>query len=146
MVMRRSLALLLALTLAACGSAGTAGPSATPPPSPTASPAPSPVTSAKGAITLKTPRLNETVSSPITISGDASVFEATLQWRITDTAGRVILEGIVTASQGAPGRGDFSKSTTFSVSGPTPAFVEVYSRSAKDGNIDELVRIPVLLR
>jgi hypothetical protein len=28
----------------------------------------------------------------------------------------------------------------------TAAFVEVYSRSPKDGNIDELVHVPVTLR
>jgi ABC-type glycerol-3-phosphate transport system substrate-binding protein len=125
--MKRLAALALATLLAGCGQAGTAGPSAAPAtvtatptasPSPTPSPSPSPVRSATGAITLRAPLANATVSSPVTISGDASVFEAALQWRITDTSGRVIVGGNTTASQGAPGRGDYT----------------------------ELVRIPVTLR
>jgi len=104
------------------------------------------VVSAKGAITLKTPTVNATLTSPVIITGDASVFEAALQWRISDTGGRVIAEGITTASLGAPGRGTYSVSVPYTVSTPTLAFVEVYSRSPKDGNIDELVRIPVTLR
>jgi hypothetical protein len=146
----RSLALLFALLLAACGSAGTAGLSATLDPSPAHTAAPtvaaSPVTSAKGAITLNLPPANATVTSPLGLMGTASVFEAALQWKITDTAGQVIAEGIATASLGAPGRGDFSVTVPYTVPREMLAFVEVYSRSAKDGNIDELVRIPVTLR
>src|ERR1700716_3716658 len=139
--MRRSLALSLTVVLAACGGAGTASPSATA--SPTPSPVPSSVTSAKGAITLKSPLTNATLTSPVTITGDASVFEANVQWRISDTSGRVLAEGFTTASLGAPGRGDFSVTATYTVPRATIAFVEVYSRSPKDGNIDEIVRIPV---
>ncbi|HEY8807545.1 MAG TPA: Gmad2 immunoglobulin-like domain-containing protein [Candidatus Limnocylindria bacterium] len=138
--MTRVAAVLLVALIVSCGSTGTAGPS------PTASPIPSPVISAKGAITLKTPTVNATVSSPVTISGDASVFEAALAWRITDTGGRVIAEGFTTASLGAPGRGTYSISATYTVPAQTLAFIEVFSRSAKDGSIDEIVRIPVMLR
>ena len=119
---------------------------ATPTPSASANPKPSSVVSAKGAITLASPTVNAKLQSPVIISGDASVFEATLQWRITDTGGRVIADGITTASQGAPGRGTFSVTVPYSVTTETVAFVEVYSRSPKDGNIDEIVRVPVTLR
>jgi hypothetical protein len=144
--MRRSLALLLAVSVVACGGAGTAAASPSPTASPTATPVPSPVTSSKGAITLKSPLTNATLTSPVTISGDASVFEANVQWRISDTSGRVLAEGFTTASLGAPGRGDFSVTATYTVARQTIAFVEVFSRSPKDGNIDEIVRIPVTLR
>lgn len=113
----------------------------------TSSPRASPVVSAKGFITLTSPTVNATLRSPVIITGDASVFEAALQWRITDTGGRVIAEGNTTASQGAPGRGTFSVTVPYSLrSDVVVAFVEVYSRSPKDGNIDELVRVPVTLR
>ena len=150
---------LLALFAASCGSSQSAAgpgtlPTASAPPSasatasatPSAAPSPTAVTSAKGAITLKAPTVNAKLTSPVTISGDASVFEAALQWRITDTAGRVLASGITTASLGAPGRGDYSVTATYTVPTETLAFIEVYSRSAKDGNIDEIVRIPVTLR
>lgn len=163
--MGRFAALLLSIIVAAaCGGPGAGLPSATslvaqvtptPSPSPTASPSPTPspspspsaLSSAKGAITLKTPAANARLTSPFIVSGDASVFEAALQWRLTDTAGRVIASGSTTASLGAPGRGTYS--VTVSYFGPgadTIAFVEVFSRSPKDGEIDEIVRVPVTLR
>jgi hypothetical protein len=148
-VTRFSLLFLGCLLLVSCGQAGTPGPvaaSPTPTAPPSASPSPSIVVSARGAITLKTPAVNALLSSPVTISGDASVFEANVQWRITDTGGRVLADGFTTASQGAPGRGDFSVTATYTVARETVAFIEVYSRSPKDGNIDEIVRIPVTLR
>ena len=146
------LAVGLAVALASCVSASTRVeipiPTASPTASPTSSPTakPSPVVSAKGFITLSSPTVNAKLQSPVIITGDASVFEAALQWRITDTGGRVIAEGITTASQGAPGRGTYTVSVPYTVTTETVAFVEVYSRSPKDGNIDELVRVPVTLR
>ncbi|MDP9321049.1 MAG: Gmad2 immunoglobulin-like domain-containing protein [Chloroflexota bacterium] len=132
--------------IASCGSAGTPGQAPTPLATACCPPTPSPVVSAKGAISLTTPTAYASLTSPVTISGDASVFEAALAWRITDTAGRVIVEGNTTASLGAPGRGTYSVSATYTVATRTVAFIEVFSRSAKDGNIDEIVRISVTLR
>ena len=147
----RRLVPLLVIAIAACQTITTPptptdspGPS-TPKPS-LATPLPSPVTSAKGAITLITPLTNQTLTSPVTISGEASVFEGNVQWRISDRSGRVLAEGFTTASLGAPGRGTFSVSATYTVTTETIAFVEVFSRSPKDGSVDELVRIPVTLR
>ena len=148
--MTRLPALVLALFLVSCGTVGTPVPLVTASPastaSPTPAPSPSPVVSAKGLITLKSPTVNAKLTSPVTITGDASVFEAALAWRITDTGGRVLAEGFTTASLGAPGRGTYSITATYTVTLETVAFIEVFSRSAKDGNIDEIVRIPVTLR
>ncbi len=142
-------AVALAVALAACVSASTRveipvtpAPTASPTPSPKASP----IVSAKGFITVSSPTTNAKLQSPVIISGDASVFEAALQWRITDQGGRVIAEGLTTASQGAPGRGTYTVSVPYTVTTETVAFVEVFSRSPKDGNIDDLVRMPVTLR
>ncbi len=146
-------ALALTVVLASCANSSSAadqvtGAPATSTPTVTATPTtkPSPVVSAKGFITLTSPTVNAKLQSPVIITGDASVFEAALQWRITDTGGRVIAEGIMTASQGAPGRGTYTVSVPYTVTAETIAFVEVYSRSPKDGNIDDLVRVPVTLR
>ena len=149
--MRHAALLLSVLFVAACGG-GTSGPS----PSPsrasatvsTVTPGPSPtsLSSAKGFITVRQPLANARVSSPVTISGDASVFEAALQWRITDSAGRVLAQGIATASAGAPGRGTFSVTATFTPPiVDTIGIVEVFDRSPRDGSIDEIVRVPVVV-
>jgi hypothetical protein len=86
------------------------------------------------------------VRNPLTISGDASVFEANLEWQVTDTAGRVLAKGFTTATVGAPGRGTFTITATYA--DPTSdeiGFVEVYTRSPRDGQIDEIVRVPLIL-
>ena len=134
----------LALVLVACDPAPVA---VTPSASPSPSVKPTAIVSRKRFITLSSQTVNAKLQSPVIITGDASVFEAALQWRITDTGGRVIAEGIATASQGAPGRGTYTVTVPYTLrTEEIVAFVEVYSRSPKDGNIDDLVRVPVTLR
>ena len=118
----------------------------TPSPTPTPTPVPTPLLSARGGILVKEPLANTKVRSPLTISGEASVFEAALIWQVTDTAGRVLASGFVTASAGAPAKGTFSITATFQ-DPPSDiiGFAEVFTRSPKDGEIDEIVRVPLIL-
>lgn len=149
---RRSL-VVLAMLAASCGggAAGTPpGPSATvratASASPTSVPSATVLTSAKGFITVRAPLSGTRVTSPLTISGDASVFEANLQWRVVDGGGHVFAEGIATASAGAPATGTFGVSATFAPPmADTTGAIEVYSRSPKDGQIDDIVRVPVII-
>lgn len=152
--MRNAALLLSVLFVAACGggvSGASPSPSrasATASASSTVTPGPSPtaLSSAKGFITVRQPLANARVGSPVTISGDASVFEAALQWRITDSAGRVLAQGNTTASAGAPARGTFSVTATFTPPlVDTIGIVEVFDRSPRDGSIDEIVRVPVVV-
>lgn len=115
---------------------------ASPTPSPT--PRPSPLVSAKGAITVKEPASGEQVTSPLVISGEASVFEANLRYRILTAGGKVLAEGTTTATVGAPQKGTFKVEVPFEV--PyygEGGFVEVFERSPKDGTISDIVRVPV---
>jgi len=121
-------------------------PSASPLPTPTPTPVPTPLVSSRGSIVVKQPLANSRVHSPLTIAGDASVFEANLSWQVTDTAGRVLAKGFTTASAGAPERGTFSVVATYAdPSSEAIAFAEVYTVSPRDGNIDEIVRVPIVL-
>lgn len=149
-------ALLAGVLLAACGSLGVASPTprtsgssgtpATATASPTVSPVPTVLSSAKGGITVSRPQPNARVTPPVTIAGDASVFEATLQWRITDSGGRVLAQGNTTASAGAPARGTYTITASFTPpAADTIAIVEVFAVSVKDGTIDEIVRVPVVV-
>jgi immunoglobulin-like protein involved in spore germination len=124
----------------------TPSPTSTASPTPTPTPAPTPLISARGLIVVREPLANARVKSPLTISGDASVFEANLIWQVTDTAGRVLAGGITTASAGAPARGTFTITATYT-DPPSDAigFAEVFTRSPRDGNIDEIVRVPIIL-
>jgi hypothetical protein len=121
-------------------------PSPTPSPTPTPSPSPTPLLSARGGILVKEPLANTRVRSPLTISGDASVFEAALIWQVTDTAGRVLASGFTTATAGAPAKGTFSVTATYAEpASDIIGFAEVYTRSPKDGTIDEIVRVPLVI-
>jgi hypothetical protein len=124
----------------------TASQSPTPSPTPTPTPVPTPLLSARGGILVKEPLANTKVRSPLTISGEASVFEAALVWQVTDTAGRVLASGFTTATLGAPAKGTFSITATYQ-DPPSDiiGFAEVYTRSPKDGEIDEIVRVPLIL-
>ena len=126
----------------------TASPTGSPTSSPTPTPSPSPTAliSSKGGIVVRQPLANSRVRSPLVISGDASVFEAALIWQITDTAGRVLVGGITTATAGAPQRGTFQITATYT-DPPSDiiGFAEVFTRSPRDGNIDEIVRVPLVL-
>jgi hypothetical protein len=118
----------------------------TPSPTPTPTPVPTPLLSARGGILVKEPLANTKVRSPLTISGEATVFEAALVWQVTDTAGRVLAGGITTASAGAPQKGTFSIIASYTdPPSDVIGFAEVFTRSPRDGTIDEIVRVPIIL-
>ena len=118
----------------------------TPSPTPTPTPVPTPLLSARGGILVKEPLANTKVRSPLTISGEASVFEAALIWQVTDTAGRVLASGFTTATAGAPAKGTFSVTATYAdPQADAIGFAEVFTRSPRDGTIDEIVRVPLIL-
>ena len=69
---------------------------------------------------------------PVVASGTASVFEATVPWRLT-RSGAAVATGFSTASIGAPGRGTWTADL-----GPLPAGTytfTAYERSAEDGSV-----------
>jgi Immunoglobulin-like domain of bacterial spore germination/Sporulation and spore germination len=81
---------------------------------------------------ILTPADGATVSSPVTISGIASVFEATVNWEVDRADGSVVIQGFTNASIGAPGRGSWSDT----VSLPAGSYVlRAYEISPKDGSI-----------
>ncbi|GIW05304.1 MAG: hypothetical protein KatS3mg060_0109 [Dehalococcoidia bacterium] len=114
------------------------------PPLPTPTPAAPGTADGLPGIVVTSPQAGATVSSPVRITGTASVFEGTVQFRIKDVNGQTIGQGVATASQGAPGRGTFSAEIAYRGSGP--GTIEVFSQSPRDGSDQFLVRIPVTLR
>lgn len=94
-------------------------------------------------ILVEHPALGEEVSSPMRVSGTASVFEATLRVRLQDPDGKTLWEDTVTASEGAPGRGTFAVDIPFIEEGP--ATIVAFSPSAKDGSEQHAYAVPVVL-
>lgn len=83
-----------------------------------------------GPIWVLAPLHGATVAHTFTISGDATVFEATVSWEVRQGA-TVIRRGFVTASAGAPGRGAWRASVTVPAAGSYQ--VVAFESSAKDG-------------
>ncbi|MEQ8199913.1 MAG: Gmad2 immunoglobulin-like domain-containing protein [Syntrophomonadaceae bacterium] len=95
------------------------------------------------AIWVTSPVKDQVITSPVKISGSARVFEATVSFRLRDSSGMVIAQGHTMASEGAPGRGDYSAELAFTASGPSQGQIEVFEASAKDGSDINKVIIPV---
>lgn len=94
-------------------------------------------------IWVNTPVANQTINSPLTIRGNALVFEATVSYRLKDTNGNILAQGFTMADSGAPDRGDFEAVLHFSPSSSGEGQLEVFEVSAKDGSDVNMVIIPV---
>ena len=92
------------------------------------------------------PGADDTVTSPVTISGQVRAFEATYQVGIYDSQGDPIVETFGTAGPGEAGElAPFSIDVPFSVTEETPACIWVYEASAMDGRPIRVGQIPVTL-
>jgi hypothetical protein len=97
------------------------------------------------AITVQSPVIGAQVGNPVTVSGTADVFEATVSVRILDSAGHEIARTFTTASCGTGCRGDYSVTVSYSVPRTAPGTIVVFESSAKDGLPVNVQLIPVTL-
>ncbi|MDR6885198.1 LysM peptidoglycan-binding domain-containing protein [Bacillus sp. 3255] len=79
------------------------------------------------------------------LMGSARAFEATINYQIRDATGRYITaERTATTAEGAPAFGVFDVPLQFDQSPTTNnGTLMVYTRSARDGSIQDLVEVPV---
>jgi len=79
------------------------------------------------------------------LAGVARAFEGTILYRVVDDTGRVIVpETPTTTSAGAPAYGMFDVPLQLSGQPATPGgTLLVYTRSANDGSVQDLVEVPV---
>lgn len=95
-------------------------------------------------IVVTSPKKDEGVDRPVTITGRARVFENTISYRVKDEDGFVLVSGSTTyESKDAGEFGDFSITTNYLEPKGTMGSVEVYNASAKDGSDENLVSVPV---
>jgi len=95
-------------------------------------------------ILVESPLAFETVSSPLRVTGTANTFEATFNYELTDTDGRIVDENFVTATSGTGTRGTFDFTTKpFMVPFDGVGSLIVFELSAKDGSRINLVEIPL---
>jgi Immunoglobulin-like domain of bacterial spore germination len=96
-------------------------------------------------IVVDEPAPEAQIRSPVSISGTADVFEATVSIRIRDANGGVIARGFTTATCGSGCRGSFSTKVKFSTDGAQDGTIEVFEQSMEDGSDLFVVRVPVTL-
>jgi immunoglobulin-like protein involved in spore germination/sporulation and spore germination protein len=96
-------------------------------------------------IVVLDPVIDQRVTGPITVTGTADVFEATVNARLLDAGGRQIATAFTTASCGSGCRGDFRIRLPYRSGGGRTATVEVYWVSPKDGSSRDVVAVPVRL-
>jgi hypothetical protein len=100
----------------------------------------------KSPIDVARPVQEATLSSPITVSGTANVFEANVTVEILDAAGKVVGRANTTASCGTGCRGKYSVSVPFTVSKRQAGAVLVHDDDAAGtGSPPHSVQIPVTL-
>jgi hypothetical protein len=91
-------------------------------------------------IFVESPAGGSDVPTTITVSGTATVFEATLVVELVRD-GQVLEKQTVTASEGAPARGTFT--TTLHAPSAGPAVVTAFAPSAENGTPQHQVDVPV---
>jgi germination protein M len=95
-------------------------------------------------ILVEDPLPFQDVTSPIRATGTANTFEATFNYELTDTDGKIVDENFVTATSGTGTRGTFDFTTKpFTVPFDGMGSLVVFERSAEDGSRTKLVEIPV---
>ncbi|MEU7926910.1 Gmad2 immunoglobulin-like domain-containing protein [Micromonospora sp. NPDC049801] len=96
-------------------------------------------------IVVTGPSVGERVTAPLTVSGTADVFEATVSVRVLDDAGRQVAAAFGTASCGSGCRGDYRVVVNWRTNRAQHGTIEVYEVSARDGTRINTVAVPVLL-
>ena len=97
------------------------------------------------AILVKSPGIGQRISSPVTISGSADVFEAVVSIAILDEHGRTVASTFTMATCGTGCRGSYATDVRYHVGTRQPGTLRVYEVSAMDGSPIHVVEIPVIL-
>ncbi|NJP30944.1 Gmad2 immunoglobulin-like domain-containing protein [Micromonospora thermarum] len=96
-------------------------------------------------IVVTAPVIGARVTSPVTVTGTADVFEATVSVRVLDAGGREIATTFTTATCGTGCRGDYRASVSYRLDREQAGTVEVYEVSPEDGSRTKVVAVPVRL-
>jgi hypothetical protein len=98
------------------------------------------------AIVVDKPATGDHVTSPVTVSGTANVFEANVTVEVLDSKGNAVGKTFTTASCGTGCRGTYSVEVTYKVAKEQPGTIVVHDDDAAGtGAPPHSVRIPVTL-
>ena len=96
-------------------------------------------------ILVEQPSPDETVTSPLHVTGNANTFEATFNYELEDADGKSLAKNFVTATSGSGTRGTFDFTIPFSVDTPQDGALRVFELSAEDGSVVHERVIPLHL-
>lgn len=95
-------------------------------------------------IIVTTPTSDQTVNSPFLVTGQAKVFEGTINLRIKKPSGDILIQEIATAHALEVGDwGNFSVNLHYAFQSTKEGMLEVYSIDAATGQEENLVGIPL---
>lgn len=94
------------------------------------------------SIKVTAPKIGAYIKSPVTVFGQTTVFEATLQIRIKDSSGLILAREKVLAVAGQK-MSSFSAKIKYKKPSRSKGVVEVLSLSPKDGSEINKITIPV---
>lgn len=98
------------------------------------------------AISVESPAIGDTVSSPVEVSGEANVFEANVTAELLDANGKELVSRFTTATCGTGCRGDFTVELPYQSAVEQKGTLVVHDDDADgDGKPAHEVRIPVTL-
>lgn len=86
-------------------------------------------------------KINQQVSYPFTILGEAKMFENQFNYRIKDSKGTLLKEGVIYAKDNK-----FEVKVTTLRTKDTKIVVEVFDKSARDGNEVDKIIIPLQIK
>jgi hypothetical protein len=91
-------------------------------------------------VQISSPGHGAKVRRRLTVTGEATVFEASVSWAVVDVASRKVLDkGFVTASAGAPSRGTWKFTAQLPASAARRNVeIRAWEASAKDGRVTHL--------
>lgn len=95
------------------------------------------------AIWITHPVAGQVAGVPLLVKGSARVFEGRVTARLLDESGKKVAEGSASATRGAPERGDFEITITYTPPGKGKGTLEVFWNSPKDGSPQDVVKIPI---
>lgn len=104
-----------------------------------------PVVAASHGIKVFTPSPETVIERRFAVEGVANVFEGNIQYKLRDEAGTVLFSGFETAAMGDWGYFDIDVQVDDTVPVAEQLLLELYTESAKDGEINDLVEIPLTL-
>lgn len=96
-------------------------------------------------IKIVSPKPGSTIKSPVTVAGEASVFEALLKVRIKDAKGLVLAEQKVLTAEGQK-MSPFSTQIKYKKPTSKNGLVEFFAPSAKDGSELYKISIPITFK